>query len=130
MVALFATSNVKLPSISVTVPFVVPTSRIFAPMMDNPSESATVPVICLRCCCTFALATEQNRFTDNMSNVIFVTNKKCLKSLFLSYTHKNFRWLIIKLFNSKDLKMFIAYIILNKQLPFSYDGANINLFFM
>ena len=44
------TDKANLTSISVIVPFVVPFSEMFAPIIGIPSLSTTVPVICFFCC--------------------------------------------------------------------------------
>ena len=45
-------SNVKLPSKSVIVPFVVPFTITFAPITGIPAPSTTTPVTFLPCCTT------------------------------------------------------------------------------
>jgi hypothetical protein len=60
MVALFSTSREKLPSTSVTVPFVVPTSTMLAPIMGTPETSVTVPVIFFFCCCDLSIILEMS----------------------------------------------------------------------
>ena len=51
-VAPSGTSNAKLPSASVTVPIVVPSTTTFAPIIGSLLASSTRPVICLTCCIT------------------------------------------------------------------------------
>ena len=49
ILALSETESVKLPSMSETVPFVVPTSTILAPITASPAASVIMPVIFFFC---------------------------------------------------------------------------------
>ena len=67
------TSNVKLPSISVIVPLVVPFSTTLAPAMGPSASSITPLILCFACCGEATIgvgSTEPNVPIDGFADAI------------------------------------------------------------